>query len=767
MMHAGTMPLLLLVDDNPRNLEALALIFEDQGYRLLRAHSGPEALQKAVAFNPDLVLLDVLMPEMDGYAVCRRIRQTPEIAEMPVVMVTALSDTEARLRGFDAGADDFVSKPIDTLELRTRVRSITRMNRYRRLIAERSRQEQLIKLAPCGWIVCDDEGIIEMSNDRMAGLLQMVSGGDLTGLPLSTLFSRAERPRVARWFEDAFTRSLRLQTRLSCVGSLDEPWVEVVAGAFEHQGRNLFQVLVTDITQRKKLERMQMEEYFRKLVDGTTDLVATISEEGVYKYVSPAADQLLGRSPEEMIESELLQWVHPHDQAEVSAALSNISKESGARHHLDFRHSHRDGTWRNLRTTMRNALDDEMVGAIVVNAHDMTAQQDLWNQLLQAQKMDAVGQLAGGVAHDFNNLLAVILNYTYLARTRLEDDELIDGDMAAIERAANRGASLTRQLLTFSRNDRCQSKEVELNAVIREMESMLRPLLGRHVDFAIETSTEQILINADPSWLEQVVLNLVINARDAVDHGGRIEVVLDTKSVDEECVDSTQCNVATGTYARLRVGDDGCGMDEETLGRIFEPFFTTKAPNKGTGLGLSTIFGIMKKSKGGLFVTSQPGMGTTFELLFPMDCAKSETCAATGADEAIEINKLDEEESEFGQRIVVLEDDPDILHAMEEFLGEAGHKVFATAVPIEAVDRCAATDDVVTLLITDLMMPDLTGVDVMKKVRRGRPDLPCICISGCLEKFSQDLEKFDDIWVLPKPFSLKKLTEMIEEALSK
>ncbi|MBA2661153.1 MAG: response regulator [Bradymonadaceae bacterium] len=300
-------PLVLLVDDNHASLYALEAVFVEEGYQLATASSGQEALDLAVTLDPDVILLDVLMPDIDGFEVCRRIRATPQIAEVPIVLLTALTDTQARITGFEAGADDFVTKPLDRVELTTRVRSITRLNRYRRLVAERNRLEQLVQLAPCGWIVCDDQGRIRLCNLRILEMLGIEQEESLFGTEFSALFARDDRERVRLWL-GAHGQAPRppIECLLACLGSAEKLSVELVVGAFEHEQHAYNQILINDIGERKRLEQVQTEARFRTLITGASDLIATLDTERTFTYASPTSESVFGIDARALIGIDLL-----------------------------------------------------------------------------------------------------------------------------------------------------------------------------------------------------------------------------------------------------------------------------------------------------------------------------------------------------------------------------------------------------------------------------------------------------------------------------
>ena len=409
-----------------------------------------------------------------------------------------------------------------------------------------------------------------------------------------------------------------------------------------------------------------------------------------------------------------------------------------------------------------DAVRDEH-GAVVevaVSFTDVTERNQIADQLVQAQKMEAIGALAGGVAHDFNNILCAILGYSELLRQRVQDADPTAPLIEEIQKAGDRAALLTRQLLTFSRQDDYEPSVFDLGGVVGNIENMLRRLIGE--DIALNTHLTQMpaVVQADPGRIEQVVLNLALNARDALPHGGTIQLSTGVAVVGTPLADPEQKGLPRGEYAVLAVADDGVGIPAEILPHIFEPFFTTKAKDRGTGLGLSTVHDIVKRSAGHIRVSSPEGAGTTFRVYLPMVSAPPDERGSAHRDTV--------ERVESGSTVLLVEDECMVRNLMRELLELRGHRVIEAADGAEALARCAPDQPAFDLVVTDVVMPKLNGYEMGKRVDELRPDLPILYVSGytpaALERYGGADDAVD---LLRKPFGPADFIERVESLLDR
>ena len=389
------------------------------------------------------------------------------------------------------------------------------------------------------------------------------------------------------------------------------------AVTFVPVGRDLVLVHTVDDTERLAAEHAlrSSEERFRALTENANELVAILGLDGRFEYASPSYSCILGYDPRELIGVQAADFVHPDDAPIAASVLGRVLEHEGKVFQGTMRVRARDGSYRLIEVSGQNLVAHPAVRGIVANGRDVSERDRLANQLRQSQKLEAVGRLAGGVAHDFNNLLTVIgAHATFLLQGLSVNNPLL-GDARAIQSAGERAAALTRQLLAFSRKQMLRPSLTDLNSVVDEANRMIARLVGEDVEIALALTPDLPPVMIDAGQIEQVLMNLVINARDAMPTGGRIAVATRYAEVrDETCGREI---VPPGRYVILSVADSGVGMTAETQARIFEPFFTTKEIGKGTGLGLATVYGIVKQSAGYILLESEEGRGTTFEVYFP------------------------------------------------------------------------------------------------------------------------------------------------------
>ena len=390
------------------------------------------------------------------------------------------------------------------------------------------------------------------------------------------------------------------------------------------------------------------------------------------------------------------------------------------------------------------------------SGEDITERERLQAQLVQAQKMESIGRLAGGVAHDFNNMLGVILGHAEVAMEMVDQSQPLYADLADIRLAALRSADLTRQLLTFARKQTIAPKVLDLNEAVTGILNMLGRLIGEDIDLVWLPGAEVWPVKMDPSQIDQILANLSINARDAIEGVGKVTIETGQVSFDEAfCADHP--DFIPGEYALLEVSDNGCGMDEETLERIYEPFFTTREVGKGTGLGLSTVYGIVKQNSGFISVYSEPGHGTSFKIYLPRQAAKPERIPQKDPSSPA---------ARGHETILLVEDEPLTLALTTRVLESLGYTVLGASTPGEATRLADANTGGIPLLCTDVVMPEMSGLDLFKMLKPSHPNLKCLYMSGYAANVISRQGVLDEgVRFIQKPFLVTDLAAKVREAL--
>jgi PAS domain S-box-containing protein len=469
-----------------------------------------------------------------------------------------------------------------------------------------------------------------------------------------------------------------------------------------------------------------------------------------------------GRTPEEEYGDGWAEGVHPED---LERCVSIYREAFGARRDfsMEYRLRRHDGEYRWIfdRGCPRHDREGKFRGYIgtcmdVTERKQAEAERDRAKEdLLQAQKMEAVGRLAGGVAHDFNNMLHVILGYVDLTLAGLSPRDPLYDNIQEIRKAARRSADLTRQLLAFSRKQIASPRPMDLNQIVEESREMLRRLIGEGIEYILRPGGELWTIRADPSQIDQILANLAVNARDAIGTTGKIVVETDNTRLDGNDPDPLLHDVR-GEFVRLSFGDTGCGMDRITREKIFEPFFTTKDSGRGTGLGLAMVYGIVRQNGGLIHVYSEPGQGTTFRIYFPRWVEEDEE----------EPDRAEAEPKRGDETLLIVEDEIQILRLAERTLKRSGYETLAARTPEEAIRLVEEHRGTIHLLLSDVVMPGMNGKELRERIERIKPGIRTLFMSGYTADVIAHHGILDPgVRFLQKPFSLDELTRKVRETL--
>jgi two-component system cell cycle sensor histidine kinase/response regulator CckA len=632
------------------------------------------------------------------------------------------------------------------------------------LRASEARYRRIIETTAEGVWVCDAERKTTFVNGRMAALLGYqademlgMSIMDIADIPVAE--TDAQFAQVQNAGGGVFETRLRRKDGTHVWAKLATAKLVDVAGKFEGS-----LAMVTDITEQRQIDELRSQ--FAAIVESSNDAILSKSLDGTILSWNEGAERLYGYSSAEAIGRPVTMLAAPHLPDTEPETLARVA--SGERvEHRETTRQRKDGSLVEVSLTVSPMrANGKVVGASAI-ARDITerrraelaelALRNTEEQLRQAQKLEALGQLAGGVAHDFNNILSVILGYTSILKEELPVLDPIREDISEIHEAGMRASDLTRQLLAFSRKQVLKPRVISLGAVVAKTEKMLGRLVGEDIQLVVLDTPLSTAVKADPGQLEQVLVNLVVNARDAMPTGGRL--LVGTERVTLTADEARSRAIAPGDYATLRVTDTGIGMDEALLARVFEPFFTTKEKGKGTGLGLATVFGIVKQSAGHVEVASLPGSGTSFRIFLPATDASPDDSETTEDADRVSAARPTE-------TILLVEDEDQVRTLACNVLRRAGYKVLDAANAGEAVLTWEQHANEIDILVTDVVMPRMGGHSLALRLREQRPELKVLYISGYTDDtvLHHGVE-LGELAFLAKPFTSASLTAKVRDVL--
>ncbi len=534
---------------------------------------------------------------------------------------------------------------------------------------------------------------------------------------------------------------------------------------------------------KARLALANSEQRFRQVTETSGDWIWEVDCDGRYVYVSPVAKAILGYEPQELMNQPWTAWVVEGDRKRVEAELRRVLKSKATIRRLINQQKHKDGLHVVLETTAMPIVDEAGHVTGCRGAHrDVTHEYDLEAQLRHSQKMDAIGRLAGGIAHDFNNLLTAILGCSSLMLEDLPEDHPMRADLGRIQAAGERAASLTRQLLAFSRRQVLHVQKLSLNETVQDMEKLLQRTLGENIELITRLDPALQPVETDADQLQQVLMHLAINGRDAMidpysvasnervrsqieEHRDQMrfrakQLVIETANAKlDAAFCRTHPGIQPGPYVRLSVSDTGIGMPPEVREHLFEPFFTTKEVGKGSGLGLSTIYGIVKQMGGVITVDSELGEGTTFTLYLPLTAAKPETGPA---------EKVDRRQMEGHETILVVEDEEVVRNLTVRMLQTLGYRTLEAGNGVEALEACRHLDEPIHLILSDMVMPHMSGKAFVEELRKVREDFKVLFVSGYSSEDSVSGEVIgNDTPLIQKPFTREVLGRRVREILDK
>jgi len=634
------------------------------------------------------------------------------------------------------------------------------------LRANVERHSIILKAIGDAVIATDASGRVELLN-QVAEELTGWSEAEARGRQLDEVFqiiseetrSTVESP-VIKVLKEGVVVGLANHTLLIGRDGSECPIADSGAPIFDNQGNITGVVLVfRDQSEERRIENemRESEERFRGFVENAHDVVYSLSPDGVITYISPNWTDFLGEGTQSPLGQSFDHLIHPDDLFLCRTFFEKTLTAGEKQTSPEYRVKHSDDSWRWQVSSGSPVKDgDGQVTGFVGIARDVTEQVNLRDQLLQSQKVEAVGQLAGGVAHDFNNMLGVILGNAELALTKLTADDPLFKRLNQIIDAAKRSAEVTRQLLAFARRQTVAPRVLDLNSSVGGMLEMLERLIGEDIDIAWRPNPDLWKVRIDPSQLDQVLANLCINARDAIGGVGKITIETGNAGFDEAYC-ANHHDVFPGEYVLLAVSDDGCGIEKELQAKIFEPFFTTKGVGKGTGLGLATVYGIVKQNKGFINVYSELDRGTTFRIYLPRQIGEVE-------------EMIDCERSAIpsggGETVLLVEDDQEILDLARTMLETHRYEVLAVSSPSEAIRLAQLKENAIHLMVTDVVMPEMNGRDLAGIIQALQPDMKVLFMSGYTANVIAHHGVLDEgVCFIQKPFSVAEFSTKVLQTL--
>jgi len=689
---------ILIADDTIANLRLLSTMLETNGYGVYEASNGETALEIARIAFPDIILLDVLMPGMDGYSVCRKIKNDPVLSNIPVIFVSALDEQTDKVQGFAVGGVDYITKPFQAKEVLARVEThLTLRNLQRRLelqnqqlqqeIAERKRAETALQHA--------NE---ELEQRVQARTVELMTANEILNSELQ------ERKRA----EDALRKSQADKEEL------------------------LAQV-------RKQ------EQQVREIIYTVPEGVVLLDDTGCIIQANPVAqadlEMLLGTK-----EGNTLQSLGEKTLAELFAPQPH-----DLWHDVVIK-------GRVFEVIARPTTMDAEKQRWVMVMRDVTREREIQGHSQQQERLAAVGQLAAGIAHDFNNILAVILLYTEMAIGTPDLPPKLRERLLTILQQSRRASDLIQQILDFSRRTMLERRQMDLLPFLKEQVKLLERTMPENIRIELSFKPGVYVVNADLTRIQQVIMNLAVNARDAMPDGGRLLIHLDRLDA-KSAIECIACGkISPGDWITIRFTDNGIGIPPDVLPHVFDPFFTTKEHGQGTGLGLSQVFGIIEKHDGHVNVSSSKEAGTTFNLYLPSLPVKRYTESETDTQSFIRGQR---------QTIMVVEDEPATRTALLEGLSLLNYKVVCTSNGLEALTYIREHPKTVDLVLSDVVMPEMGGVALFQALLQAAPEIPVILMTGhpLHNELDNLLESGLTAWLM-KPPRLKHLAKLIGETLS-
>jgi two-component system cell cycle sensor histidine kinase/response regulator CckA len=753
----------LIVEDSDDDTQILLRELRRAGHDVTHERvDTATAMRAALARQAwDIVLSDYRMPQFSGLAALEILKGSG--LDLPFIVISGTIGEDVAVSAMKAGAHDYLMKgklarlgPAIERELREMEGRRARKRAEEATRSSEAQYRRLFETAEDGILILDAAtGKITDVNPFLTGLLgysreaflgkALWEIGPFKDIEACQLAFRELQEKDRIRYED-----LPLET--SDGRSIA---VEFVSNTYGVNGKEVIKCNIRDITERKRAEEALVK--LRNAVDASGEVVFITDRDGIITFINPEFTRLYGYAAEEVVGKVTPRVLksgnmRPEEYADFWRTILEKRVAKG-----EIINRTKDGRFVTVESSANPILDEHgnITGFLAIQ-RDVTARKQLEEQFRQAQKMEAVGRLAGGIAHDFNNLLTIITGYGQLLLEELPEKNPLRLQVAEVLKAGERATSLTRQLLAFGRRQVLAPQVLDLNKVVVNTEVMLRRLIGEDIELATIPGQGLGPVKADPGQIEQVILNLAVNARDAMPEGGKLTIETSNRLLDEQYA-CMHVSVQPGSYVMLAVSDTGCGMDAETQAHTFEPFFTTKEKGKGTGLGLATVYGIVKQSGGYIWVYSEVGKGTTFKIYLPRihepveatELAPAESASAGGSE-----------------AILLVEDDSSVRSLVRSVLESRGYSLLVAHNGEEALELCKQHQGPIHLLLTDVVMPGISGRELAERVTPFQREMKVLYMSGYTDNAIVHHGVLDaDVAFLQKPFSPQTLANKVRSVL--
>lgn len=780
---------ILLVDDSTARMMIHSMILRDQGFKIIEAENGTDGIRLAQEQNPDIILLDVVLPDINGVDVCRQLKTDPKTQHMLVMLISSIEIKSLhQSRGLDSGADGYLTLPVSNEELISRVRAFERIKRsedelrrshqllqqhsdelerinreLQNEITEHQRTESALRVSEeyaRSIINCSHDMIISVDNER-----QIVEFNDSAQRTFGYTREEVSGKHISILYADP-EEGMRLNKKTIESGSVSgevrnrkksgELFTSRLSASVLRNDKKELLGLVgvsRDVTKEREAEEalMESEERYRLLFTQSPLGILHIDNHGVLLNANAIAIELFGIPWDQTLPitiDDLIQ--QPALLKTVKDSLNGIpGSYQGS---FTTPSSSKEFTIRIItRPVLTKGRTADSVIAIV---EDITEQTIVQRQLIQSQKLESLGTLAGGIAHDFNNLLALILGNAELVRKNIEQDSKLLKFVNNIIEVAHRGGSISKQMLLFSRKSEFSLLPISLAVIIEEMRQMLQHFIPKTIDIKTSVEGTNDYIQCDKGHIHQVIINLCINAKDAMGDQGTLTIT--EKVVPSSSIDHLFSNIPSGNYVSLAVSDTGPGIDSEMLKKIFDPFFTTKEKGKGTGLGLSIVDGIVRSHNGFINVQSSKNEGTTFTLYFPAVTPSRHKKASVVSTDHYK-----------GKRFLIVDDEPLLVQVLGETLTERGCSVISAGDGNAALELYRSRAHEIDLVISDLDMPAMNGETMYHELKKINSAVQVVIASGYLDPDIRSKLKQDGIQhIITKPYKTEEIFQVLQQVFT-